>query len=104
MVDWSGRCRSNLARAGPHDWLGNVAVVKDGLRFYGSGRDGMWVGFSQDGASWELEAGQGQRGGDPGVVQTKAGRFLRVYTGEVRVFRPGPDGGEVLPQSLDALS
>lgn len=69
---------------GQREWLGNVIPHKDGLRFYGSGREGMWVAFSRDGATWKLEAGGGQRGGDPGVVRTKAGRFLRIYTGGLR--------------------
>jgi len=68
---------------GDRQWLGNVVAVGDRLRFYGSGRE-MWIGTSGDGSTWEVEAGDRQRGGDPAVVQTKAGRWLRVYTGELR--------------------
>lgn len=83
---------------GQRDWLGNVIQHNNGLRFYGSGREGGWVAFSKDGATWELEMRGGQRGADPGVVQTKTGHYLRIYTGEPRAdadrvqprFRPGP--------------
>jgi hypothetical protein len=78
------RREADVVISGERQFLGNVVAVGETLRFYGTGRDGMWVGTSKDGAAWELEQGDRQRGGDPGVVQTKAGRWLRVYTGETR--------------------
>lgn len=75
----------NVIVPGRGEWLGAVICVQDGLRFYGSGgRQGGWVAFSQDGASWELLEDARTPGGDPGVVLTTDGRVLAISTGPLR--------------------
>lgn len=76
--------QAGVTIAPPREWLGNVVAYRDGLGFYGSSPEGIWVGFSRDGATWQLNPRNGERGGDPAVVSTKAGRVLRIYTGPPR--------------------
>src|SRR5262249_9810164 len=42
---------------GLRQWLGCAVPVEQGIRFYGSGKDGVWSALSTDGSRWELEPG-----------------------------------------------
>lgn len=94
------RQENDVIVPGRRDWIGNPVAVKDGIQFHGSGPEGMWIAFSADGARWQMEGRGGQRGGDPAVVRLRSGRYLRIFTGEVREdadrvqppFVPKPDG------------
>ncbi len=75
---------------GDRRFLGAVIPASGGLRFYGTGPGG-WVGFSKDGARWEVEEASRFGGADPGAVVTKDGRILLVTTGQLRGdASPGP--------------
>ncbi|MFM1770213.1 MAG: hypothetical protein RJA22_2742 [Verrucomicrobiota bacterium] len=69
-------------------WIGNVIAVEGGLRFYGSGRDGLWSARSKEGISWQLEEGLGLRGGDPAVWRLPDGELLAVFVGGPRADAP----------------
>jgi len=76
-------------------WLGCVVPAKEGLQFYGSGRQGGWCATSRDGFNWRLAEDSIGPAMDPGVVQTKDGRYLIIGTGPVRANaierRPSPN-------------
>lgn len=61
------------------DFLGQVVVVDDGLRFYGTGM-GVKSAFSNDGYTWEMEDGNRFIGADPGVAQLADGSYIMLYT------------------------
>jgi len=75
---------NDLSVPGTGQWIGNVIVVGDKLRFYGSGRGGIWLATSKDGLQWVLSGRTGMMGGDPGVVRTASGRYLMIVTGGLR--------------------
>lgn len=81
------------------DWIGNVLVTRDGMRYFGSGREGIWTAFSRDGASWQLESPIGVRGGDPSVVRATAGGYLMIVTGPPR-SDAGPPRQRRSPKNL----
>lgn len=72
----------------PGTWIGNVINQDGTLRFYGSGREGVWSASSRDGSAWLAEDTSGARGGDPAVVRTKSGDYLMVVTGDLRPDAP----------------
>jgi hypothetical protein len=39
-------------------WIGNLLNTGGGLRFFGSGRGGVWSAQSADGVRWEMESGE----------------------------------------------
>jgi len=62
------------------DFLGQVVVAGDGLRFYGTGK-GISSAFSEDGYTWEMEEGKRlSTGADPGVAQLADGSYIMLYT------------------------
>lgn len=69
-------------------WIGNAVVVNGMLRYYGSGRDGLWWALSADGANWELATAPGIKAGDPSPVVLGNGEILLVAVGDLR-----PDAG-----------
>lgn len=74
----------DVTMPGDRRWLGCVVPTKEGLRFYGSGQDGIWSAVSRDGSTWQPEDGSRAMGGDPGVVETRGGRYLMIVTGGPR--------------------
>ncbi len=65
-------------------WIGNAVVVGGTIRYYGSGRDGVWSAASADGSAWTLDAGWRLVGGDPSAVVMSTGEVMLVYVGPVR--------------------
>ena len=65
-------------------WIGNAVVTGGVLRYYGSGRDGIWSATSADGAAWTLDNGSRANGGDPSGVWLADGRLMLVFVGELR--------------------
>lgn len=57
--------------------LGCALAVKDGYRFYGSGRDRQSSAFSTDGYNWVQEDVR-MPGPDPGVIRLKDGTYLML--------------------------
>lgn len=77
--------------SGDRRFLGAVLADGGGLRFYGTGAGGGWIGFSADGNEWKVEEAGRFGGADPGAVVTKDGRVLLVTTGKLRSdASPGP--------------
>lgn len=73
-------------------WIGNAVVVDGGLRYYGSGRDGVWAASSPDGAAWTIGPSPGLSLGDPSVVVLRSGELLLIAVGEPRADAgPAPD-------------
>lgn len=84
-------------------WIGNPVATEEGLRFYGSGPQGVWSAFSQDGSNWQMEVGTRAQGGDPAVVQRRDGSFLMIVTGQTRAGsapRPIERSDAAAPQPL----
>jgi hypothetical protein len=69
---------------GDRQWLGCATSSRGGLRFFGSGRDGIWSAFSRDGVDWQLEDVPWGHAADPGVAETADGGYLIVATGPRR--------------------
>jgi hypothetical protein len=67
-----------------HQWIGNAVVMDGALRYYGSGREGVWSATSSDGSAWTLDAGTRLPGGDPSAVVLKSGEVMLVYVGPAR--------------------
>ncbi len=65
-------------------WIGNAVAQGETLRYYGSGRDGVWSATSTDGSTWALDAGTRLSGGDPSAVVSGSGEVMLVYVGPVR--------------------
>jgi hypothetical protein len=86
---------ADLAIPGLRQWLGCAVPTARGVRFYGSGKAGIWSAVSADGGKWELEPGTRGWGQDPAVVETRDGRWLMIATGP-----PRPDAGKVRPPFL----
>lgn len=64
----------------PMDFLGQVITAEDGLRFYGTGKEGVMSAFSPDGTVWTMDEGSRARGADPGILRMPDGTYLMVYT------------------------
>jgi hypothetical protein len=62
------------------DFLGQAVVVNNGLRFYGTGKEGVMSAFSYDGNNWTMDIGSRAMGADPGVLLMPDGTYLMVYT------------------------
>lgn len=69
-------------------WIGNAVATGDVLRYYGSGRDGIWSATSSDGSNWTLDAGARADGGDASALLLSGGKVMLVYVGG-----PRPDAG-----------
>ncbi|MBI2925890.1 MAG: exo-alpha-sialidase [Verrucomicrobia bacterium] len=80
----SFRRLENVRIDGDRQWLGCAVTIEEGLRFFGTGRGGVWSVTSRDGAKWQLEEGSRGRHMDPGVAQTKDGHWLLIGTGPLR--------------------
>jgi hypothetical protein len=65
-------------------WIGNAVVQGGSLRYYGSGRDGVWSATSTDGGAWTLDAGTRLSGGDPSAVVMNNGEVMLVHVGGPR--------------------
>ena len=65
-------------------WIGNAVVQGGRLRYYGSGRDGIWSATSRDGSAWSLDSGRRLSGGDPSAVVMSSGEVMLVSVGPVR--------------------
>jgi hypothetical protein len=72
-------------------WIGNAIEVgpeqpfpRGALRYYGSGRDGIWSAVSTDGATWTLEPGVRAVAGDPAAVTRRDGDTLLLVVGDLR--------------------
>jgi len=76
--------QANVNVGAGRQWIGNAVVVRGVLRYYGSGRDGLWWALSADGANWELATAPGISGGDPSVVVLASGELLLVAVGGLR--------------------
>jgi len=60
--------------------LGNPILFDGGIRFYGSGPEGVLSAFSSDGYSWTLDEGVRATGVDPGAVKRSDGSILLIST------------------------
>ena len=69
-------------------WIGNVINTGESLRFYGSGRGGVWSASSRDGVNWSADDGQRAPGGDPAAWPLKGGGYVMVVTGGPRADAP----------------
>lgn len=65
-------------------WIGNAVATGDVLRYYGSGRDGIWSATSADGSNWTLDSGTRAAGGDPSALLLSGGKVMLVYVGGPR--------------------
>ncbi|MEO8693992.1 MAG: sialidase family protein [Acidimicrobiales bacterium] len=65
-------------------WIGNAIEVGGRLRYYGSGRDGIWSAVSTDGAIWQLDPGIRAVAGDPSAVTRRDGDTMLVVVGDLR--------------------
>jgi len=65
-------------------WIGNALEIDGRLRYYGSGRDGVWSAVSTDGANWSVEPGVRTVAGDPSAVLASDGETLLVVVGDLR--------------------
>lgn len=65
-------------------WIGNAVAQGETLRYYGSGRDGVWSATSADGSAWTLDAGWRLAGGDPSAAVLAGGEVMLVFVGPVR--------------------
>jgi hypothetical protein len=73
-------------------WIGNAVVYRYALRYFGSGRDGIWWAASADGANWELATAPGITAGDPSAVVLGSGEVVLIVVGDVRADAgPRPD-------------
>lgn len=75
-IDYERQADINL----PMDFLGQVIAIDDGLRFYGTGKNGVVSATSTDGSSWVMDDGQRVVGADPGVQQLPDGSYVMIYT------------------------
>ncbi len=64
----------------PMDFLGQVIPYEEGLRFYGTGPQGVTSAFSEDGFTWEIDQQGIVQGADPGVQKIEEGAYVMVYT------------------------
>lgn len=64
----------------PMDFLGQVVVTANGLKFYGTGSDGIVSASSVDGYTWTMDDIDYLRGADPGVAELSDGSYLMIYT------------------------
>ncbi len=64
-------------------WIGNAVVTDGVLRYYGSGRDGVWIASSKDGSAWTI-VGTGPSAGDPCALRLPSGRTLLIAVGPPR--------------------
>jgi hypothetical protein len=77
-------------------WIGNAVVQGGTLRYYGSGRDGVWSATSADGSGWTVDSGWRLVGGDPSAVVLASAEVMLVYVGQLRAdagphpFRASP--------------
>lgn len=62
------------------DFLGQVIATNNGLRFYGTGKEGVMSATSPDGSTWAMDSGSRAMGADPGVLLMPDGTYLMVYT------------------------
>ncbi len=66
-------------------WIGNAIVAGSVLRYYGSGRDGIWSATSADGSTWTMEPGSRlSPAGDPSAVILGSGEVLLIAVGARR--------------------
>lgn len=62
-------------------WLGTLVATDGNLRFYGTGRGGIWCARSSDGEKWIVDKQTiSIRGADPGVALLPSGEMLIVAT------------------------
>lgn len=62
------------------DFLGQVIATDSGLRFYGTGKEGVMSATSPDGSTWTMDKGSRTMGADPGMLLMPDGTYLMVYT------------------------
>jgi hypothetical protein len=73
-------------------WIGNALALDGKLRYFGSGRDGLWSASSLDGSAWTLDAPLDLQNGDPSAVILPSGEYLLVAVGPTRLDAgPRPD-------------
>ncbi len=67
------------------NWLGCALPLADGkIRFYGTGRGGVWSATSPDGIKWTPDPTTRGGGADPGIAATGQGGFILISTGPPR--------------------
>lgn len=66
----------------PGNWLGNLLVCGQKLRFYGSGPGPIWWSESGNGTEWSQPIMTNVGGGDPAVVTLSNGTYLMIVTSE----------------------
>lgn len=71
------------------NWTGNLVAYEQGMRFYGSSRQGLWHAFSADGRTWTAPTFLGFRGGDPASVFVTSAQELLIYVSTPRRDRDG---------------
>ncbi|MFN8532726.1 MAG: sialidase family protein [Dehalococcoidia bacterium] len=82
---------ADIPSVGGVNWTGNLIRWGEGLRFYGSSRNGVWWSFSTDGTTWTDPVLINVAGGDPAVVEVRPERVRLVVVSEPRrnVSPPG---------------
>jgi hypothetical protein len=81
--------RGDIPSDSASQWTGNLVEYGVGMRFYGSGRRGLWWSYSADGTSWSTPVSitaSGNtsmpliiRGSDPTVLKIADNNYLIVY-------------------------
>ena len=81
--------RGDIPSDSANQWTGNLVEYGVGMRFYGSGRRGLWWSYSADGTSWSTPVSitaSGNtsmpliiRGSDPTVLKIADNNYLIVY-------------------------
>lgn len=82
----------DVSMKGDRRWLGCAIATAEGIRFYGTGRGGVWSATSKDGAKWTPDEQTKAQGADPGVARAADGTYVLVGTGPRR-----PDAGRQQP-------
>lgn len=80
--------KEDVSVPGRGTWIGNVVALAQGMKFYGSGPEGVWAATSADGSIWQKDNGARAEGGDPAVWQWKDGNFVMIVTGDLREDAP----------------
>lgn len=82
--------RADVSVGAGRQWIGNAVAVGGRLRYYGSGRDGVWSAVSEDGDTWSVEPGVRAAGGDATAVALDSGAVLLIAVGEARADASRP--------------
>ncbi len=63
------------------NWIGNLLLFNNGLRFYGSSPK-IWWTFTQKGEKWTEPKYTNIVGGDPAIIKLSNKKYLMIYVGQ----------------------